>query len=531
MFWVLILLGLATFIYFILIKPFQYWKSRGIPQPTVLRMWYENARAILQFDCQAEITKSVYDTFPGSRYVGGYQFLKPMLFLKDPDLIKQLTVKDFDHFLDHNQLIPEEIEPIFGKNLFALKGDTWKDMRATLSPSFTSSKMRAMFGLMIECAEHFVSYFQNGNTETVIVEFKDSFTRFTNDVIASVAFGITCDSLKEPKNEFYMMGKEATNFRGFWKIIKFMLMIISPTLSKLFGIKLFPKSVSEFFVRIVKTNIEFREKNGIVRPDMIHLLMEARKGRLKHEQSDGVIDTGFAVIEESNIGKEEKRQKKQLSDNDITAQAVIFFVAGFETVSTLMCFAVYELAVNPDVQQKLRKEVDETLKNCNGSLTYEALLKMKYMDMVVSETLRKWPTAIAVDRVCTKSYTIEPTRDGEKPIYLKEGDSLWLPMYGLHRDPRFYPDPDRFDPERFSDENKGNIYPYSYIPFGSGPRSCIGNRFALLETKTVLFCILSKFEITVVERSPIPLKLAKDQLNLSAEGGFWFGLGQRKISI
>ncbi|KAF2886389.1 hypothetical protein ILUMI_19784 [Ignelater luminosus] len=530
MFWSLIIVGLITFIvYLILIKPINYWKSRGIPQPNFLKLWTENARTIFQLASQADIVKSVYDSNQGKRYAGGYQFLRLSLILKDPDLIKQITVKDFDHFLDHSQLISEEIEPLFGKNLFALQGDTWKDMRATLSPSFTSSKMRAMFGLMIECAEQFVHYFQNGNTETV-VEFKDAFTRFANDVIASTAFGITCDSLKDRENEFYIMGKEATNFGGFWKNFKFLFIFTCPSLSKLFGITMLDTSVGEFFRRLVKTNIESREKNGIVRPDMIHLLMEARKGRLKHEQSEGVIDTGFAVIEESNVGKEEKRQKKQLSDDDVTAQALIFFFAGFDTVSTLMCFAVYELAVNPDVQQNLREEIDETLKNCNGSLTYEALLKMKYMDMVISETLRKWPAAIAVDRVCTKPYTIEPIRNGEKPVHLEKGDVLMLPIYGLHRDKQFYPDPDRFDPERFSDENKGSIYPYSYIPFGSGPRSCIGNRFALLETKTVLFCILSKFEITVVEKSPVPLRLARNQLNLLAEGGFWFGLKSRKYS-
>ncbi|KAF2881549.1 hypothetical protein ILUMI_24625 [Ignelater luminosus] len=448
----------------------------------------------------------------------------------DPDLIKQITVKDFDHFLDHNQFISEEDDPLWGKNLFSLKGDRWKDMRATLSPSFTSSKMRAMFGFMTKCGEQFVHHFQTENTKTAIVEFKDTFTKFTNDVIASTAFGVTCDSLKDPENEFYVMGKEATDTKGFWKNLRVIVLFICPSVCKLLGIKVFDKRISEFFRRLVKTNIESREKNGIVRPDMIHLLMEARKGRLKHEQSASVIDAGFAVVEESNVGKEENRQKKQLSDDDLTAQALIFFFAGFDSVSTLMCFAVYELAVNPDVQQKLREEVDETLKNCNGSLTYEALLKMKYMDMVISETLRKWPSAIASDRICNKPYTIEPIRDGEKAVHLEKGDIVWLPTYCLHRDKQFYPDPDRFDPERFSDENKGNIYPYSYIPFGSGPRSCIGNRFALLEAKTILFYILSKFEITVVDKSPVPLKLAKAQFNLTAEGGFWFGLRQRKIA-
>lgn len=114
--------------------------------------------------------------------------------------------------------------------------------------------------------------------------------------------------------------------------------------------------------------MEAREKNGIVRPDMIHLLMETRK--IKNDQANKEVDN--------------ENQEEKLNIEDITAQALIFFVAGFDTVSTVMCFLSYELAVNVDIQQRLQDEIDQTLNACEGTLIYEALLKMKYMDMVIS---------------------------------------------------------------------------------------------------------------------------------------------------
>ncbi|KAJ8916089.1 hypothetical protein NQ315_004455 [Exocentrus adspersus] len=465
-----------------------------------------------------------YNQHPHSRYSGIYQLSVPTLVVRDPDLIKQMTVKDFDHFTDHRTFIPEESDPLWGKNLFALKGERWREMRAILSPSFTSSKMRFMFGLMQESAETFVKHFLDKNEDVVTVELKDIFSRFTNDVIATTAFGIQVDSLGQPNNNFYLMGKEATDFNGFWKSMKFLGYQIFPKLYSLMKMRLFSEEVSNFFKKIIGDTIKLRKENGIIRPDMIHLLMQARKGQQIHEET-GIIDTGFSVPEESDPAKSSKGNKSHgdISDIDITAQAMIFFFASFESVSSLMCFLSYELAVNSDVQDKLRKEIRNTLKECGGKLNYESLLKMKYMDMVVSEGLRKWPSALALDRVCTKPYTIQPASE-ERPLHLEEGTAVLFPTMGIHRDPQYYPDPERFDPERFSDENIGNIKPYTYFPFGLGPRSCIGSRFALLETKIIIFYVLNNFEIVPVEKSAIPVKLSKKHITIFAEDGFWFGL-------
>lgn len=143
------------------------------------------------------------------------------------------------------------------------------------------------------------------------------------------------------------------------------------------------KNVANFFRRVVKEAINIRKEKGIVRPDMIHLLLQAQRGLLKHDDKDSE-DPSFAVVKESEFGTAHQKRKTEITDEDITAQAVVFFLAGFHSASTLMSFICYELAVNPDIQKRLIDEIDTTMEKCSGDITYEALMGMKYLDMVVS---------------------------------------------------------------------------------------------------------------------------------------------------
>lgn len=276
--------------------------------------------------------------------------------------------------------------------------------------------------------------------------------------------------------------------------------------------------------------------------------MEAKKGRLTHDENEG-SDTSFGTNEELHLRKSHQ-EKAPITDEDIAGQALIFFFAGFETVSTSMSFTAYELAINPDIQKRLQEEIDTTFLECGGKLTYESLMKMKYLDMVVSgkiirfysipilvallilfiflqfifyssESLRKWAPAVSMDRRCVKPYTIEPKTSDESPIHLKVGDQIWYPIMPLHMDPKYFPDPERFDPERFNEENKKNIIPYTYLPFGSGPRICVGSRFALMEVKLLFVYLLSKFSIVVTEKTQIPILMSKKSFTLQAEDGIW----------
>lgn len=137
---------------------------------------------------------------------------------------------------------------------------------------------------------------------------------------------------------------------------------------------------------------------------------------------------------------------------------------------------------------------------------------------------RKYPVQVASDRVCTKPYTIQPKAENEAPVHIPIGTIVFFPTYSLHHDPEFFANPEKFDPERFSEENKPKIKHYAYAPFGLGPRMCVGSRFALMEIKLLFYHLLDKFEIVPTEKTKIPLVYKNSVLTLSSEFGFWLGL-------
>lgn len=151
-----------------------------------------------------------------------------------------------------------------------------------------------------------------------------------------------------------------------------------------------------------------------------------------------------------------------------------------------------------------------------------------------------------IDREVSKPYVI-PETDNSPEVKLKRGDSVWMIVAGLHHDPKYFPNPEKFDPERFNEENKQKIVPFTYLPFGVGPRHCIGRyyeinfrklfdsnahvagmRFGLVETKTCLVHLLRRYKLLPTERTTIPMRLRKDTgMMLSPVGGFWLGFQPR----
>nr|WIT94147.1 cytochrome P450 monooxygenase CYP9AN7 [Euwallacea interjectus] len=508
---------LVLLFYCLWIHPYSYWKSRGVEQGHPWILFGDSWRMIFRVMNMADIVAYHYNLIPKDRYYGIYQFMRPKLVVRDPDLIRKITVKDFDHFVDHVAVTDPKVDPLFAKNLVSLKGDEWRKMRASLTGLFTSSKMRAMFTLISEAAENFVKHIQEQDIGTVTdIEIKDAFTRFTIDVIATTAFGVEVNSLAEPDNEFYKMGQEIANLR-FTTFLKILLFQISPKLFRVLKLEIFRKEVNTFFRNLVNNTIETRQQKGIYRPDMLQILMDARKGV---EKDDGhAAEVGFAATEEF---VENVKLSREISNEDITAQALIFFFAGFDSVSSLMTFVAYELALNNEVQSKLREEV---LSLQGKSISYEDIANMKYMDMVISEALRKWPPFVIVGRECTKTYTIYPKSPKERILVVPKGMAIQIPSYAIHHDPKYYPQPEQFVPERFSPENRDKLVPYTFLAFGQGPRSCLGSRFALLEVKTVLFHLLSKFKLVVIEKTQVPLKLSKKfVINIRPEAGLWLGI-------
>lgn len=416
-----------------------------------------------------------------------------------------------------------------GNSLISLCGDKWRQMRATLSPAFTGSKMRQMFDLVVECGEDIVQHFldQAKNGQQIHIEMKDFFSRYANDVIATCAFGIKVNSFSDRDNEFFVSGKKIMAFGGSKRLVNLFVLILLPRLAKALNIKVFDESVANAFKTIFLDTMEFRHKNNIVRHDMINIMMQVREGSLKHHAAeDKPKESGdeFAVVEESEVGRKTS-VTRQWSDNELLAQCFLFFFAGFETSSTMLTFAAYELVANPDIQEKLYDEIAATDDRLDGKrITYDALQQMRYLDQVICETLRKWPAAIQTDRSCVKDYLYD---DGKMKFTIEKGSNMVFSILGIQRDPKYYPNPDQFDPDRFSDANKDNIVPGTYLPFGVGPRGCIGSRFALMELKAILYHLLLNFSFEVNKDTQIPLKMKKGPV-MATEKGVQLELRPRK---
>ncbi|KAF9412743.1 hypothetical protein HW555_008828 [Spodoptera exigua] len=459
------------------------------------------AGILLRIDHVCDSIMKLYNDFPEERFVGRYEFVNELIVIRDIDLIKKIAVKDFEYFLDHRSIFSSSQE--------------WKDMRSTLSPAFTSSKMRLMVPFMVEVGDQMMQSLHQSIKQSkdgsIDIDCKDLTTRYANDVIASCAFGLKVDSHNDKDNSFYALGKETSSF-NFRQMMTFFLLINAPALAKFLKLDFLSDSSKEAFKKLVLGTMENREVKKIIRPDMIHLLMEAKKGKLTHEEiKSNDLAAGFATVEESAVGQ--KEINRVWTDEDLVAQAVLFFIAGFETVSSGMSFLLYELAMNPDVQDRLAQEIKDNDAKNGGKFDFNSIQNMVYMDMVVSELLRLWPPGVALDRLCNKDYNLgKPNPKSEKDYILRKGTGVWIPVYPIHRDPNFFPNPDKFDPERFSEENKHTINPTT---------------FALCEMKVMAYQILREMEVSPCEKTCIPAKLCKNTFNLRLEGGHWLKFKQR----
>lgn len=451
----------------------------------------------------------------------------PVILVNDPKLLKQFTVKDFDHFSDHRVFVDETMDTLFGNSLFCMQGQKWRDMRSTLSPAFTGSKMRHMFSTVLDVTQQMIEHMSkeaDKKGDLVQYEMKETCSRLLNDVIAISAFGVSVNSFEDPNNDFYLSGRQLMNILGPLGMIKFFGFRLVPGLMKQLGIQLFDQRARKFFKGIILSTLDNRWKNGIQNNDVIDVLLKVRQGQTVNAEHDEKDTAGFATVQESELGK--SKHKRQWTDDELVSQAFLFFLAGFDTSSTLMSFASYEIMLNPEIQERLFEEVRLHHELTNGKLTYENLKDLKYLDMVVSETLRMWSPFPVIDRLCTKTLEFD---DGEFKHTFEEGTGLWINAAGIHNNPKYYPEPRKFDPERFNEENKRLISPDTFLAFGSGPRACIGSRFALMEVKVMLFYLVLNFELVAIEKTQIPLQLKKTIGALMAKEGIWTGLRKREV--
>ena len=254
----------------------------------------------------SEIFKKIYfKTKDKNPFFGIYFFLTPVVVATDLNFIKAVLVKDSNNFIDRGIYYNEKDDPI-SAHLFSIDHPKWSILRKKLTPTFTSGKMRMMFGTIADVATKFVDTLDREIKSSSEYEIKDILARYTTDVIGSCAFGIECNSLENPEVQFREMGRKAFDQPIFDFKTNFMMAF--QDLSRMLKMKFVPEDVSAFFLNVVGDTIDHREKNNVVRNDFLHLLIQMKnKGEIENDEQKTVY-----------VGK--------LTVEEITAQAFLFFL-------------------------------------------------------------------------------------------------------------------------------------------------------------------------------------------------------------
>nr|XP_003704416.1 PREDICTED: probable cytochrome P450 6a14 isoform X1 [Megachile rotundata] len=485
-----ILCGIAIVflsLYYYNISTYDFWKIRKVPGPTPQAFFGNFKEIFYKQASMSEHIKKLYDDYKNEPMFGIFEGRTPTLMVNDTNEIKNVLVRDFNVFADRGIPYYKRVEPL-SEHLFFLESERWKPVRAKLSPVFTSGKMKEMFPLIVDCAVKLEQYLDKLVNKGKPIECRELAAKFTTDVIGSCVFGIETKALSDENSEFREMG------RRFFEpcirtTVRTAIRQFLPGLYNIIGDYLQAVGVSDFFIKVVIDTMKYRKAHNIYRPDFINALIDLRD-------------------------HPEKVPTAELTDTFLTSQAFVFFVAGFETSSTTIAHTLYELAQNHDVQNKLREEIVRSNAIHGKELTYDIVKAMKYLDKVFKETLRKYPILPMIPREALADYTFESTK-----VSIPKGTKVWIPASGIHADPNFYPNPDKFDPERFSEEAVASRNPMSYLPFGDGPRICIGARFAYYQAKVGIISIIRNYKVDVCEESIIPYKHEPQALLLSPEGG------------
>uniref|UniRef100_A0A6Q2XYL7 unspecific monooxygenase n=1 Tax=Esox lucius TaxID=8010 RepID=A0A6Q2XYL7_ESOLU len=439
--------------------PYSFFTKLGVPGPKpfpYVGTMMEYKKGFTNFDTEC------FQKY--GRIWGIYDGRQPVLCTMDRTMIKTILIKECYNNFTNRRLYD---------SLNVAEDDTWRRIRSILSPSFTSGRLKEMFGIMKQHSSILLNGMKKQAEKGQAIELKEFFGPYSMDVVTSTAFSVDIDSLNNPSDPFVSNVKKMLKFDLFNPL--FLLVAFfpftGPILEKM-NFSFFPGGVLDFFYASL-AKIKSDRVSGNTKVTNINRF-------LQYVSHDWTRSRRTCVLV-------------------ILSQAMIFIFAGFETSSSALSFLAYNLATNPHVMTKLQEEIDTVFPN-KAPIQYEALMQMEYLDSVLNESLRLYPIAPRLERVAKKTVEING-------IIIPKDCVVLVPTWTLHRDPEIWSDPEEFKPERFSKENKESIDPYSYMPFGAGPRNCIGMRFALVMIKLAMVEILQSYTFTACDETQIPLEI------------------------
>ncbi|KAG8229720.1 hypothetical protein J437_LFUL007895 [Ladona fulva] len=538
--WLTAILGIIIGCIYILITwDYRYWMKRGVPTLPPKFPFGNLSDLFLARRPPQDFYRELYDRFEGQRYAGFVAINEPFLMPRDPELIKSILVKEFSHFHDRGLPADESYDPM-SLNLFNLNGKRWNVLRNKLSPTFTSGKMKGMFPLLRKIADELRETIEREIAASGSeVELKELVARYATDAIASVAFGVDGGSLVDSNAEFRTKARLVFS-NSLLNHLRTTATLVAPQLSYKVGVETFDPIAVDYFVKVVKEAVDYRKKNAVKRADFLQLLMGLREGDGK-SSSDEIL---FSEVPLRNVSFSHREGYiahlcillVSLTKAELEAQCMLFYTAGFETTASLLSFCIYELSQNSSIQEQLRSEVDAVIKSHGGEVTYQGLAEMRLMDRVLNETMRKYPSLPMLFRECTKEFIIPPATGDAKRwkaetvnggTLIEVGTKIHIPLAGLNYDSQYFPDPERFDPDRFSDEAIKSRQPYVFLPFGEGPRICIGMRYGMMQSAVALAYLVYHFKFRPSERTTHPILFDKCSIFLAAKGGCWVQISKR----
>uniref|UniRef100_A0A1A8P9F7 Thromboxane-A synthase n=1 Tax=Nothobranchius pienaari TaxID=704102 RepID=A0A1A8P9F7_9TELE len=471
------------------------------------------------------------------RVCGYYLGRRPVVVIADPDMLRQVMVKDFSNFT--NRIKFRFATKPTTDSLLMLRNEQWKRVRSILTPSFSAAKMKEMAPLINTAADALMSNLNVHAESGEAFDIHRCFGCFTMDVIASVAFGTQVDSQNNPDDPFVRHAQLFFSFSFFRPLMLFLIAfpaIFSP-LARFLPNKR-RDQMNGFFINIIHRIIKQREEQPPHqrRRDFLQLMLEARAGQdvasWEHFNTEKQTDENdhrsqqtqpsASELENSHAHPEEspmkRPQKKMVTEEEIVGQAFVFLLAGYETSSNTLAFTCYLLALHPECQRKVQEEVDEFFTR-HESPDYVNVQELKYLDMVVSEALRLYPPGFRFAREVDHDCVV----NGQ---FLPKGMTVEIPAGFLHYDPEHWSEPEKFVPERFTPEAKADRHPFVYLPFGAGPRNCVGMRLAQLEIRMALVHLFHRFNIVACSETKVPLDL-KSSSTLGPQNGIFVKITRR----
>ncbi|CRK87139.1 CLUMA_CG000948, isoform A [Clunio marinus] len=463
---------------------YSYWDSVGIPNLKG-KIPYGNLQSVVRK--QRSFGTAIYDIYTQTKepFLGIYLFFRPAILMKDPELIKNVMVTDFKHFHDRGVHCDPKNDPM-SASLFALPGDAWKSLRQKLTPAFTSGKLKGMFPSILNVGQNFTNVLNPMADKEQLIDIRDLAGRYVIDCLASIAFGqndVSC--LNDPNHDFRASLQRINDNSKFIDIIRRTAVFVCPKLLNLFRMSGLPSFMQEFCLKLVTKTVEERERNNIERKDLMQYLIQLRNSK-EHN-----IDADEWKINSSN------NSKKNMSIEEIAGNVFLFYIAGNESSSSTIAYTLYELTQNEDLLKQAQRDITSVLEKHAGELTYESIMDMNYIDLCVKETLRKYPGLPILNRECTQDYQIPNTKH-----FITKGTSIIISLLGIHRDSRFFPNPNCYDPERFTEE-KHEYDEDMYMPFGTGPRNCIAFRMGLMVSKLAIVLLLLNFNFEATSKEQI----------------------------